>query len=392
MDIAQIQKAAKDGHAAHQVYLSRLHLMGAGVPREIDAAMHWLKQAIAQGYASAYGERAAILAQGYAGGIDVPAAWKDLLKAAKLGDAPSQRQVGVFACLYGDEMQGKAFLTMAAKHGDEPAQILLGDLAWEGGDSEAAAYWYARASENPLASWRMRVHALSPPKTTPTSDDLLPPDAWSALAAINPLQPLQPRTEQRHGDPSVMVLAGAIPRLLCRYVMAVGAGLIRESDVVDPETGKSKVDPYRTGFHHQFMSGLCDFTVAMFDHHIAAQTQTRPQQGEPLTLLVYRPGQQYKPHWDHLVDTMAESFSRIGRSGNRDYTALVTLDDQFTGGATRFTRLNIEVRLAPGDMLVFGNLDAHGNRHDDSMHAGMPVEEGVKWLASKWIRQRDYCH
>lgn len=392
MDIQQIRKAAQDGHAAHQVYLSRLHLMGAGVPRDTQAAMHWLKQAIGQGDASAYSERAAILAQGYVGAIDVPGGWKDLLKAAKLGDIPSLRQVGVFACLYGNSAHGKTLLTRAAMRSDEAAQILLADLAWEAGDADGAAYWYARAAENPLARWRMRVRALAPPKTSPSSDAALPRDIWAELAALNPFQPRASNKEQRHEDPAISVFPSAIPLLLCRYVMAVGAGQIRESDVVDPETGKSKVDPYRTGFHHQFMSGLCDFAVAMFDHHIAAHTQTRPQQGEPLTLLVYRPGQQYKPHWDHLVDTMEESFGRIGRSGNRAYTALVTLDDAFTGGATRFTRLDIDVRLAPGDMLVFENLDAAGKRHDDSMHAGMPVEDGVKWLASKWVRQRDYCH
>lgn len=392
MDLKEIQAAAQSGHAAHQVYLARLHLMGAGVARDVDAAMSWLKQAIAQGDASAYCERAAINAQGYAGTLDLQAAWRDLRQAAELGDVSAMRQVGVFACLYGDRAAGDALLSAAAKRGDEPAQILLADLAWERGVQDVAAYWYARAADNPLASWRIRIHGLSPPRAPAPTAPALGGGVWQGLDSIQPFQTQTVARDIRHQDPLIYVLHSAVPRLLCRYVMAVGAGLIRQSDVVDPATGKSKIDPYRTGFHHQFMSGLCDFTVAIFDHHLAAQTNTQPQQGEPLTMLVYRPGQQYKPHWDHLVDTMDENFSRIERSGNRLYTALVTLDDAFTGGATRFTKLDLDVRLAPGDMLVFQNLDAQGRRHDGTMHAGLPVEDGVKWLASKWIRQRVYMH
>lgn len=391
MDLAEIYKAANDGHAAHQVYLARLHLMGAGVVRDIDAAMQWLGRATAQNDAGAYAERAAIHAQGYAGSVDERAAWRDLRKAAQLGDMSAKSQVAVLSLAAGEADIGEALLYEAAKAGDEPAQILLADLLWERDDPDAA-YWYARASDNPLASWRMRIRGLEPPRAKPTPRLDLPSNAWSRVKAINPFSAPAAVREDRHDMPEIYVLRGAMPRWLCRYVMAVGAALIRESDVVDPDTGKSKKDSYRTGFHHQFVSGLCDFAVAVFDHHIAAQTKTRPTQGEPLTLLVYRPGQQYRAHWDHLVGTMDESFGRLGRSGNRLYTALVTLDDAFKGGATRFTRLGIDVRLTPGDMLVFKNLDEAGNRLDDTMHAGLPVEEGVKWLASKWIREKDYAH
>lgn len=392
MELSVIQKAARDGHASHQVYLARLHLMGAGVARDVPAAMKWLKQAIAQNYPPAYAERAAIHAQGYAGTINQKAAWADLQRAAQLDELSALRQVGQLCCAFGQLSDGEALLGEAAKRGDEPAQILLADSLWARDDQAGAAFWYARAQDNPLAGWRMRVRGLTPPKTTAPHSVPLPEGIWERVAAMKPYSAAKVKREQLSADPLIYVMRGAIARPLCRYVMAVGAGLIRTSDVVDTETGKAKVDPYRTGFQHQFMPGLCDFTVALFDHMIAAQTKTALKHGEPLTMLVYRPGQQYKPHWDHLVDTMDEAFGRLGRSGNRLYTALVTLDDDFKGGATRFTRLNIDVRLDPGDMLVFRNMDEAGARADDTMHAGLPVESGVKWLASKWIRERDFAH
>lgn len=392
MDLEDIQEAAHDGHAAHQVYLARLHLMGGGVPRDVPLAMDWLMQAIAQGDASAYAERAAIHAQGYVGDINHKAAWADLQRAAQLGDLSAIRQVGQLCCIFSGPGPGEALLGVAAKRGDEPAQILLADALWARGDKAGAAFWYARSNDNPLSGWRMRTRALEPPQGPSPETKALPADIWETVASIDPYQSMAAQKQSLSQNPEIYTLRGAISPLLCRYVMAVGAGLIRTSDVVDTKTGKAKVDPYRTGFQHQFMSGICDFTVSLFDHHIAAHTQTPVKHGEPLTMLVYRPGQQYKPHWDHLVDTMDEAFGRLGRSGNRLYTALVTLDDQFEGGATRFTRLDIDVRLDPGDMLVFRNLDEKGARADDAMHAGLPVESGVKWLASKWIRERDFAH
>ena len=41
-----------------------------------------------------------------------------------------------------------------------------------------------------------------------------------------------------------------------------------------------------------------------------------------------------------------------------------------------------------GDALIFWNLNQQGEREMDSLHAGLPVTKGEKWLLSKWVRQR----
>ena len=40
-----------------------------------------------------------------------------------------------------------------------------------------------------------------------------------------------------------------------------------------------------------------------------------------------------------------------------------------------------------GDALIFRNILANGDPDPASRHAGLPVLEGVKYLASRWIRQ-----
>jgi prolyl 4-hydroxylase len=124
-----------------------------------------------------------------------------------------------------------------------------------------------------------------------------------------------------------------------------------------------------------------DLVVQRINRCIAAATGTRTEWGEPLNLLRYNPGQQYKPHHDGH-----------GSEGGpiRIVTALIWLNEQFEGGETAFPTLNIRVRGGVGDMLVFKNVHDDGTQDDRLLHAGLPVTEGVKWMASRWIRGQDF--
>jgi len=191
--------------------------------------------------------------------------------------------------------------------------------------------------------------------------------------------------------PSIRLHQGVFRPVECAYVQALAAPHLRPSDVIDPATGRVVVDPYRTGCHMQFVPAHSDVVIASIDWRLAALTGTRLGQGESLSVLVYRPGEQYKPHWDHLVDTADEKLSRLKASGQRLYTALITLDERFKGGETAFTDIGVKVRGRLGDVLVFRNLDDAGRPDMLTMHAGLPVADGVKWLASKWIRERHFA-
>ena len=57
---------------------------------------------------------------------------------------------------------------------------------------------------------------------------------------------------------------------------------------------------------------------------------------------------------------------------------------------TEFPELGIRVFPLPGSGVLFGNLTPEGQRHPLSLHAGLPVLQGEKWIATQWIRQRAY--
>jgi hypothetical protein len=50
----------------------------------------------------------------------------------------------------------------------------------------------------------------------------------------------------------------------------------------------------------------------------------------------------------------------------------------------------IGVQPEPGSVLYFQNADEDGNPYPESRHAGLPVQEGFKWISTLWIRQSDH--
>ncbi|QTF19488.1 2OG-Fe(II) oxygenase superfamily protein (fragment) [Xanthomonas citri pv. fuscans] len=50
------------------------------------------------------------------------------------------------------------------------------------------------------------------------------------------------------------------------------------------------------------------------------------------------------------------------------------------------------MRPRHGTLVCFDNLHAEGRPDADSLHAGLPVPAGSKWLGTLWFRQQCYRH
>ena len=163
----------------------------------------------------------------------------------------------------------------------------------------------------------------------------------------------------------------------CQHIAAVGADVLEPALIVDPRTGRHVPDPIRTSDAGVIGPAREDLVVRACNARIAAATATAIEQGEPLAVLRYAPGQQYRPHLDTLANT----------ANQRVATALIYLNQGYEGGRTHFPLLDLTVEPRGGDMIVFTNLAADGTPAPLSRHAGLPVTRGVKWLATRWIRQ-----
>ena len=178
-------------------------------------------------------------------------------------------------------------------------------------------------------------------------------------------------------DPQIVLWRGLFSEMECKYLTNVGLPWMERAMIADSTTGQGILDPVRVSDTTAVPLISEDLIVQEINRAIALATGTQARWGEPLTVLRYRPGQQYHPHYD--------AYEVGAPQPQRTTTALVWLNAAYEGGETRFPELGITVRGAVGDMLVFSNLGPDGQRDDRMLHAGLPVTRGEKWLASRWI-------
>jgi prolyl 4-hydroxylase len=180
-------------------------------------------------------------------------------------------------------------------------------------------------------------------------------------------------------DPYVALYPGLFSPAECKYLAMLAAPWLEQA-MVNVEGGDTHYESVRDADSSAISHLTEDLVVQRINRCIATATGTNPEWGEPLNVLRYKPGQQFKPHHD----------GRGSEGAIRIMTALIWLNEQFDGGETDFPSLNIRVRGGVGDMLVFRNVDEGGLEDERLIHAGLPVTQGVKWMASRWIRGADF--
>lgn len=106
---------------------------------------------------------------------------------------------------------------------------------------------------------------------------------------------------------------------------------------------------------------------------------------EPLNVLAYAPGEEYRPHFDWFNPEWPAHQHDLSRYGQRVLTALIYLNEDFRGGETLFLATKYAFKGRTGDLIVFRNVDAAGAPDKSSLHAGRPVNAGEKWIVSQWV-------
>lgn len=173
----------------------------------------------------------------------------------------------------------------------------------------------------------------------------------------------------------------------CNYIVKRFSPMLEPSMIVDPITGKGRVDSVRTSQVAIIFPEVADWITRKIDLIVAHLTDTKVTQGEALTLLSYEDGQEYKPHYDAF--SVGEDAVIFQDGGQRVKTALIYLNTLEEGGATYFPKLNKRVAPVLGSMLVFPNVDSNGDTLINSYHAGEKITTTNKWLVTKWIRKNN---
>ena len=133
-----------------------------------------------------------------------------------------------------------------------------------------------------------------------------------------------------------------------------------------------------------------DPVVAGLEARINALMGIEPHFAETVQGQRYAVGQQFKPHHDffHTNQSYWKVQEKIG--GQRTWTVMAFLNKPEAGGQTQFPKAGIRITPAPGYLLIWNNMDVAGEPNDFSLHQGCPVEAGVKYVVTKWYRERPW--
>jgi prolyl 4-hydroxylase len=130
--------------------------------------------------------------------------------------------------------------------------------------------------------------------------------------------------------------------------------------------------------------------VASIDEKICNFANIDHKFGEPLQGQRYAEGQEFKAHTD-FFDPNGEDFKKFcAVSGQRTWTFMIYLNEPGAGGSTRFTKLNKKFVPKTGNLLCWNNMKPDGDINLLTLHHGMKVRSGTKYVITKWFRERPW--
>lgn len=115
-----------------------------------------------------------------------------------------------------------------------------------------------------------------------------------------------------------------------------------------------------------------------------------PAFGEPLQGQRYAEGQEFKAHTDYFAPGGRDFQTFCLLSGNRTWTFMAYLNAVEAGGATRFKLLDKTFQPEPGKLLCWNNRLPCGGVNHATLHHGMKVRKGVKYVITKWYREKPW--
>lgn len=123
---------------------------------------------------------------------------------------------------------------------------------------------------------------------------------------------------------------------------------------------------------------------------ITAFTGLDPLHGEPIQGQRYAVGQEFKQHTDYFEPNGPDFDKFCSVAGNRTWTVMIYLNTPEAGGATRFKAIDKIVQPELGKLLAWNNRRPDGTLNPATMHHGMKVRAGTKYVVTKWFRERPW--
>jgi prolyl 4-hydroxylase len=187
--------------------------------------------------------------------------------------------------------------------------------------------------------------------------------------------------------PRVVLFGGLLSDAECDALVAEAQPRLARSETVVNTTGGSEVNAARTSDGMFFQRGESPL-IQRIEQRIGALLRWPVPWGEGLQVLHYRPGAEYRPHHDYFDPKHGGTEAVLRRGGQRVGTLVMYLNTPAKGGATTFPDVALEVAAIKGNAVFFSYDRPHPTTR--TLHGGAPVVDGEKWVATKWLREREF--
>ena len=187
--------------------------------------------------------------------------------------------------------------------------------------------------------------------------------------------------------PRIVVFGNLLSEEECNAMVALARPRLQRSRTVNNADGGEEVHADRTSdgmFFHRGENELAQRIEA----RIARLLNWPVENGEGLQVLHYGPGAEYKPHHDYFAPQEPGTATIVKRGGQRVGTLVMYLNDPAKGGGTVFPEVPLQVHARRGNAVFFSY--ATPDVSTRTLHGGAPVVEGEKWIATKWLREREF--
>jgi prolyl 4-hydroxylase len=190
-------------------------------------------------------------------------------------------------------------------------------------------------------------------------------------------------------SPAVALIEHALSDAECDELIERSRTRLQRSGVVDRDSGASVVSEVRTsaGTHFERGDGA---TISRIERRLARLIGLPVERFEPMQILHYQPGHEYLAHQDYFEPDDPGSRVQTGSGGNRVASFVMYLNTVAEGGETHFPDLGLSVRARRGAAVYFEYMNTRNELDPRCLHAGRPVLQGEKWIATKWVRVGNY--
>jgi prolyl 4-hydroxylase len=325
--LAELRRLADQGHAAAMTEVGSRLMIGDRAPFELERGVSYVSSAAERGDPDAL----TIMATLAAAGVTAPPSWTAgldyLQRAATLGSRNARAQLRLLSNL-----------------------PLVADA-----DEDGAEIWRGLGGRVDIEAW------IAPPPREPVCE-----------------------------APRVRMARGFASGPVCDWLCGKARGRMRPATMYDGATKTESVDPHRTCSDFQFDILKTDLVLLLVRERVAALTKLPTPFMEPPRMFHYALGEEIKPHYDRIGNPVEGYGKEGGYLGDRIVTFILYLNDDFDGGELDFPKAAFRCKGAKGDAVYFAHVDPSGKQDPLSLHAGLTIRRGEKWVLSQWIHDRPF--